>query len=131
MPDFADVAVWTAADGARLALRRARAAGRVRGALILLHGFGDHAARYGELAAWFAETDDAPFVLLDISSDSAVADVVVDGLTLGPSPVTAFVPPGLRRIEVRGRGGPAIQEVVELRPGDRFLRDYEIGRAHV
>jgi alpha-beta hydrolase superfamily lysophospholipase len=55
VPDFADVAFWTAADGARLALRRARAAGRVRGALILLHGFGDHAGRYGELAAWFAE----------------------------------------------------------------------------
>ena len=55
MPGFADVAYWTAADGARLALRRSRAAGRARGALILLHGYGEHGGRYGELAAWFAE----------------------------------------------------------------------------
>jgi alpha-beta hydrolase superfamily lysophospholipase len=49
------VEFWTAADGARLSLRRARAVGRVRGSLILLHGFGDHSGRYGEVAAWFAE----------------------------------------------------------------------------
>ena len=55
MAGFADVAFWTAADGARLALRRAPAAGRARGALILLHGFGDHSGRYAEAAAWFAE----------------------------------------------------------------------------
>ena len=55
MAGFADVAFWTAADGARLALRRAPAAGRARGALILLHGFGDHSGRYPEVAAWFAE----------------------------------------------------------------------------
>jgi alpha-beta hydrolase superfamily lysophospholipase len=49
---FADVAFWTAADGARLALRRAPAAAPARAALILLHGFGDHSGRYGDLAAW-------------------------------------------------------------------------------
>jgi len=55
VPGFADVAFWTAADGARLALRWARAAGRARGALILLHGWGEHGGRYGELAGWLAE----------------------------------------------------------------------------
>lgn len=55
MPGFGDVEFWTAADGARLALRRARAMGRARGSLILLHGFGDHSGRYGEVAAWFAD----------------------------------------------------------------------------
>ncbi len=54
MAAFADVAYWTAADGARLALRRAPAA-RPRAALILLHGLGDHAGRYAEAAAWFAD----------------------------------------------------------------------------
>lgn len=46
---------WTAADGARLALRRAKPAGRSRGALVLLHGFGDHGGRYADVAAWFVE----------------------------------------------------------------------------
>ena len=54
MAGFADVAYWTAADGARLALRRASPAGPARAALILLHGFGDHSGRYGDVAAWFA-----------------------------------------------------------------------------
>ena len=55
MPGYADVAFWTAADGARLALRRAPAAGRARAALILLHGLGDHSGRFTELAGWLAE----------------------------------------------------------------------------
>ncbi len=55
MPGFTQVEFWTAADGARLALRRERASGRARGALILLHGFGDHSGRYAEVAAWFAD----------------------------------------------------------------------------
>ncbi len=55
MAGYGDVDFWTAPDGARLALRRARAAGQARGALILLHGFGDHGGRYAELAAWLAE----------------------------------------------------------------------------
>jgi lysophospholipase len=55
VPGFADVVFWTAADGARLALRRSRATGHARGALILLHGFGDHSGRYAEVAAWLAE----------------------------------------------------------------------------
>jgi alpha-beta hydrolase superfamily lysophospholipase len=54
VPGFADVEFWTAADGARLALRRSPAAVRARAALILLHGFGDHSGRYGGVAAWFA-----------------------------------------------------------------------------
>lgn len=57
MPDvagFGEVEFWTAADGARLALRRARPAGEPRGAVIVLHGFGDHGGRYADAAAWLA-----------------------------------------------------------------------------
>ena len=54
MASFTDVEYWTAADGARLALRRAPGAAPARAALILLHGFGDHSGRYGDVAAWFA-----------------------------------------------------------------------------
>ncbi len=53
MSGFADVEFWTAADGARLALRRASAS-PARAALILLHGLGDHAGRHAEVAAWFS-----------------------------------------------------------------------------
>ena len=55
MAVFAEVEFWTAADGARLALRRALPAARPRGSLVLLHGFGDHAGRYAGVAAWFVE----------------------------------------------------------------------------
>jgi alpha-beta hydrolase superfamily lysophospholipase len=51
---LSDVEFWTAADGARLALRRAPADGRARGSQIQLHGVGDHSGRFGEVAPWFA-----------------------------------------------------------------------------
>jgi alpha-beta hydrolase superfamily lysophospholipase len=60
---FADVEFWTAADGARLALRREAATGPARGALVLLHGFGDHSGRYAELAGWLAERGVSVFAL--------------------------------------------------------------------
>ncbi|HXY70692.1 MAG TPA: alpha/beta hydrolase [Gemmatimonadales bacterium] len=46
-----------------MALRRAPAAGRARGTLVLLHGFGDHSGRYAEPAAWFAERGLAVYAL--------------------------------------------------------------------
>jgi len=60
---FDDVEAWTAADGARLALRRSRPPGGLRGALILLHGFGDHSGRYAHVAEWFAEHGLAVYAL--------------------------------------------------------------------
>lgn len=54
MPAFERVEFWTAADGARLALRRQRAEGERRGTLLLLHGFGEHSGRYAHVAAWLA-----------------------------------------------------------------------------
>ena len=55
MAAFGDVESWTAPDGARLALRRQDPAGRPRGLVLLLHGFGDHSGRYAHVAAWLAE----------------------------------------------------------------------------
>jgi alpha-beta hydrolase superfamily lysophospholipase len=49
---FADVESWTAADGARLALRRAEPEGPPRAVVVLLHGFGDHSGRYAHVADW-------------------------------------------------------------------------------
>ena len=63
MPAFDRVEYWTALDGARLALRREPAAGRCRAALVLLHGFGEHAGRYAHMAAWLAERGIAVFAL--------------------------------------------------------------------
>lgn len=61
MAAFDRVEYWTALDGARLALRREPSAGQRRGAVILVHGFGDHSGRYGHVAAWLAERGLAVF----------------------------------------------------------------------
>ncbi|MBI4541602.1 MAG: lysophospholipase [Gemmatimonadetes bacterium] len=63
MGEFDRVEHWTAADGARLALRRARAQGRHRASLVLLHGFGEHSGRYGHVAGWFAGRGISVFAL--------------------------------------------------------------------
>ncbi len=63
MAEFDRVEHLTALDGARLALRREPAAGRCRAALVLLHGFGEHAGRYAHVAAWLAERGLAVFAL--------------------------------------------------------------------
>jgi alpha-beta hydrolase superfamily lysophospholipase len=54
MAAFGDVEIWTAPDGARLALRRLDPAGPARALVLLLHGFGDHSGRYTHVAAWLA-----------------------------------------------------------------------------
>ncbi|MBI5486528.1 MAG: FecR domain-containing protein [Deltaproteobacteria bacterium] len=76
------------------------------------------------LVEWLPAERGAPTALLDVSSDALSAEVVVDGMTLGPAPVTALVPLGRREITLRGPHAPAIRETVELRAGDRFERRY-------
>ncbi len=63
VPGFGEVEYWTAADGARLALRRARPSGVSRGTVIVLHGFGDHSGRYAEVAGWLSARGLAVFAL--------------------------------------------------------------------
>jgi lysophospholipase len=63
MAAFDRIEFWTAADGARLALRREAPEGERRGALVLVHGFGEHSGRYGHVAAWFAAHGFAVFAL--------------------------------------------------------------------
>lgn len=63
MAAFADVARWTAGDGARLALRRQDVAGARRAACLLVHGFGDHSGRYAPLAQWLADRGIATWAL--------------------------------------------------------------------
>ena len=58
-----EVDFWTAADGARLALRREPERGARRAAIIILHGFGDHSGRYAHVAGWLAERGVAVFAL--------------------------------------------------------------------
>ena len=60
---FDDVELWTAPDGARLALRRRGADGSRRGACIFLHGFGDHSGRYQREAGWLAARGIATYAL--------------------------------------------------------------------
>lgn len=63
MPDFRDVEFWTAGDGARLALHRRAAEGPARGAVLLVHGFGDHAGRYPHVADFLAARGLAVYAL--------------------------------------------------------------------
>ena len=48
-------ATLRAADGVELALRTARVAGAVRAEVVLVHGLGEHAGRYGHVARVLAE----------------------------------------------------------------------------
>lgn len=63
MPAFGDVEMWTAPDGARLALRRAEPPGPPRALLLLLHGFGDHSGRYAHVADWAVSAGHAVWAL--------------------------------------------------------------------
>ena len=63
MPAFGDVEMWTAPDGARLALRRAEPPGTPRALLLLLHGFGDHSGRYAHVAEWAVSAGHAVWAL--------------------------------------------------------------------
>jgi alpha-beta hydrolase superfamily lysophospholipase len=60
---FETVELWTAPDGARLALRRRQAEGARRAACIFVHGFGDHSGRYAREADWLASRGIATFAL--------------------------------------------------------------------
>lgn len=63
MVGFGEAEHWTAADGARLALRREPARGARRASAVFLHGFGDHGGRYAELARWLADRGVSVFAL--------------------------------------------------------------------
>lgn len=63
MSGFEALDLWTAPDGARLALRRRQAEGKRRAACIFLHGFGDHSGRYAKEADWLASLGIATFAL--------------------------------------------------------------------
>jgi hypothetical protein len=82
------------------------------------------AERDRRLADWFPQAGVDASAVLDISSVAPSVDVVVDERTLGPAPVTALVAPGRHVIEVRGRGGPPVREVVEVRANEQFQRSY-------
>ncbi len=55
MADWTGVDIWTAPDGARMALRREPARGARRGTLVFVHGWGDYTGRWAEQAAWFGD----------------------------------------------------------------------------
>jgi lysophospholipase len=63
MATFADLDELTAPDGTRLVLRRETTAAGPRAALILVHGWGEHAGRYAHVAAWLAARGIAVYAL--------------------------------------------------------------------
>jgi lysophospholipase len=54
MAGWTEAELWTAPDGARLALRHQDAQGPARAACIVVHGWGEHGGRYAHVAAWLA-----------------------------------------------------------------------------
>jgi len=54
MSGWQDAELWTAPDGARLAVRRMPATGTRRATAVFVHGWGDYTGRWGHVAEWFA-----------------------------------------------------------------------------
>jgi hypothetical protein len=57
------------------------------------------------------------------------AEVVVDGVPYGRTPVEVHLDPGVHSITVRRPGAPAIHRVVEVRRGDALVLDLRVDRA--
>lgn len=54
MSGWQQAELWTAPDGARLAVRRLPAVGTHRGTAVFVHGWGDYTGRWEHVARWFA-----------------------------------------------------------------------------
>jgi FecR protein/PEGA domain len=64
---------------------------------------------------------------LDVRSQPSGAEVVVDGVVLGRTPLSGRLRVGHHRLRVQRVGRTPVREQLILRPGDRIHRDYELG----
>lgn len=65
----------------------------------------------------------------DVRSQPAGAQVMVDGVVLGRTPLTARLRAGHRHLQLRLAGRTPVGEQLSLKAGDRIHRDYELGLA--
>lgn len=68
---------------------------------------------------------------LDVRSQPAGAEVALNGVVLGRTPLSARLRVGHLRLQVRLAGRTPVREQLTLRAGDRIHRDYELGQGVV
>jgi len=65
---------------------------------------------------------------LDIQSLPTGAQVSIDGVVLGATPIAALVRSGHRTVELTAEGRAPVRELVELARGERLSRVFELGQ---
>jgi len=68
---------------------------------------------------------------LDVRSEPAGAEVALDGVVLGRTPLSARLRAGHLRLQVSLAGRTPVREQLTLRAGDRIHRDYDLGQGAV
>jgi TolA-binding protein len=131
-------------DVTRVGVLRGEVSLRANGAAPCALGVGETSDLAGldrqPLAGPESRTLDQGLRMLDLLSDTELASAVdiqslpngaqvsIDGIVLGTTPIAALVRSGHRTVELTAEGRAPVRELVELARGERLSRVFELGR---